>query len=240
MTVETLKTKQDNSEARAILVQRKTSFIASKPKSSLYKKWLSLLHKEDILIGEFNKSWDVLRTVQFIETHLSSQNNILDIGAYASEVLCVLYLLKFKNLFGIDLNPQVVNMPYSRRISYQVSDFMKTNFEDSRFSAITAISVIEHGLDIEKLLKEISRLLKSGGYFIGSTDYWDEKINTEGIQIFNMDWQIFSSNELTNFFDIAAKYGLYLYGNCDLSVQDRVISCLGKDYTFAWFVLQKK
>jgi len=240
MSVEILKTIQDNLDARSILVLRKISFASSISKGRLYKRWLSLIKKEHIPIGDINKSWDVFKTSQFIETHLFNQDNILDIGAYASEILCILHLLKFENLFGIDLNPQVVNMPYSRRISYQVGDFMKTNFQDSRFSAITAISVIEHGLDIDKLLKEISRLLKTGGYFIGSTDYWNEKINTEGIQIFNMDWQIFSSNELTNFFDIAAKYGLYLYGSCDLSVQDRVISCLGKDYTFAWFVLQKK
>ena len=235
MTVKILATQQENHIARSFLSQRKISFITLNT-SNVLKSWFK---RHQINVGDINKSWDVLCTVEFIEQNVSKKANILDIGAYASEILCILQSLKFKNLVGIDLNTEVLLMPYSKKIDYQVCDFMQTPFENETFDVITAISVIEHGLDIERLLKEISRLLKPGGYFVGSTDYWSEKINTDGIQIFNMDWKIFSAEELTEFFKMAANYNLKLYGDCDLSVQDKAISCLGKEYTFAWFSLQK-
>ena len=236
MTVKILATEQQNSEARSILSQRKISFISAKP-SKFWKFWSK---KNKIQIGDPYKSWDLLKAVEFIEQNVPKTANILDIGAYASEILCVLQALNYDNLIGIDLNPNVLSMPYATRIDYRICDFMNTPFDNETFQAITAISVIEHGLDIEKLLKEISRLLQPGGYFIGSTDYWNEKINTDGIQIFDMDWKIFSATELTDFIQMAANYNLQLHGECDLSVQDKVISCLGKEYTFAWFVLQKQ
>lgn len=116
---------------------------------------------------------------------------------------------------------------------------MHTPFKDETFGAITAISVIEHGFNSTALLTEISRLLRPGGYFIASFDFWPEKVDTTGVPFFGQEWKIFSQQEVLAFIDDARNYHLTPCGNIDLAVQDRPIECEGKKYTFAWLALRK-
>jgi SAM-dependent methyltransferase len=104
---------------------------------------------------------------------------------------------------------------------------------------VTAISVIEHGFQREKLLAEISRILKPKGFFIASVDYWPEKIDTDDVQAFGMDWTIFSKEDLSAFIREAAKYGLQPCGALEFDALDRVVKWKRKQYTFAWLVMQK-
>lgn len=191
-------------------------------------------------VGDYIKSWDVLKTITFVRDHLSPDAPILDIGAFASEVLCSLHRLGFTNLTGVDLNPELGRMPYADSIHYIISDFMHMPVKDSSVSAVTAISVIEHGFQGDALLTELSRVLKPGGFFIASVDYWPDKINTDGVKAFGMDWRIFSKDELLEFFTRAGKFGLSPVGAINLSALEPTISWQGKQYTFSWFVLQKK
>jgi len=194
----------------------------------------------EVPVGDVIKSWDVLKTANFIRDHLSPDIPILDIGSYASEIPPVLHRMKFSNLVGVDLNPLIKEMPFADRIRYEVADFMRAPFGDGSFHAITAISVIEHGFDAPPLLREISRLLRPGGYFVASFDYWPEKIDTSGMKIFGMDWTIFSREEVLEFVSKAKGYCLEPVGDIALDAGDRVIHWGGKEYTFGWIALQKK
>jgi SAM-dependent methyltransferase len=185
------------------------------------------------------KSWDILTTATFIRERLPRSAPILDIGAYASEILPALYRMGYSSLAGVDLNPAVRMMPHANAIRYEVSDFMQTPFEDGSFDAVTAISVIEHGFDPPRLLGEISRLLRPGGYFIASFDYWPEKIDTTGMKVFGMDWTIFSREEVQDFVSRAKTYGLEPVGDIALDAGERVIRWGGKEYTFCWLALRK-
>jgi SAM-dependent methyltransferase len=117
---------------------------------------------------------------------------------------------------------------------------MATPYPDASFGAVTAISVIEHGYDPPRLLSEISRLLRPGGYFLASFDYWPEKIDTTGTKIFGMDWTIFSREEVLDFVSKAEEYGLEPVGDIALDAGDRVIRWGGKAYTFGWLALCRK
>lgn len=208
-------------------------------------RWLRRLGRKlgfpvGITVGDVIKSWDVLTTAQFIQERVAVATPILDIGAYASEILCVLHRLQYSALTGVDLNPALQQMPYSKAIRYQVSDFMDTPFPKETFGVITAISVIEHGFQSQPLLKEIARLLKPGGYFIASFDYWPEKVDTTGIDIFGMDWRIFSSTEVLDFLDEAQTYALRPCGTIELHAETPTMFWSGKPYTFAWLALQKR
>ena len=130
-------------------------------------------------------------------------------------------------------------MPYQDSIDYQRVDFMHTNFGGASFRAITAISVIEHGFQATPLLKEVSRLLRPGGYFVASFDYWPEKIDTTGIRLFGVSWQIFSEAEVAQFVSDAKEFGLESVGDLKSESSERAIEFDGKKYTFGWIVLRK-
>jgi len=212
--------------------------------ASCLAPWPILLLRRLGIVGGVNlgdrlKSWDILTTATFIKGRLPQETPILDIGAYASEILCALHCLGYKSLSGVDLNPRIKEMPFADPIHYEVADFMATPFPDESFGAITAISVIEHGFQSERLLREISRLLRPGGYFIASFDYWPEKVDTTGVDIFGMDWRIFSKAEVLAFIEEARAYGLSPCGGIDLEAEEKVIHWGGKEYTFAWLSLRK-
>jgi len=104
---------------------------------------------------------------------------------------------------------------------------------------ITAVSLLEHGFQENQILREMSRILMPAGYFVGSIDYWPEKIDTAGIKAFGLDWRIFSKVEVLSFVEQARAYGLLPVGNLNLQAGDRTIRWLGRKYTFAWFAFRK-
>ena len=227
MTMEVLQNKVQINKARQELVNKGASLVES-PLQSVMRK-LGLVR--GVKIGDIVKSWDVLATITFLESHVKKDEPILDIGCYASEVIIALHKLGFSNLTGADLNPDLKKMPYQDVIRYDITNFMHTKLENASFQAITAISVIEHGFDGQSLLKEMARLLRPSGYFIASFDYWPEKIDTTGNKFFGMDWKIFSKDEVANFVSEAAVYGLVPVGELKYDGKDKPIDCAGKQYT---------
>ena len=235
MSLQVLAKSVDNMRARAEIRRRGLDFVTP---------WfVKVLHKtrivEGVNVGLLEKSWDVLRTLQFIEQHVGKRTPILDLGAYASEVLCSLHKMGFSDLTGIDLNPTLPQMPYKENIKYVTGDFGHTAFPNETFGAITAISVLEHGFCGPKVFREASRILKSGGYLIGSTDYWPEKINTSGVMVYGLDWTIFSKDELLNLIEEAGNHGLVPVGELNFEASEPTVRWFKRDYTFAWFAFQK-
>jgi SAM-dependent methyltransferase len=235
MSVEILQTKEQYKIARTALKKRGLDCVSP----FLLRVLRKLKMTDRVALGDIIKSWDVLKTVQFIEGSLRPSGAVLDIGAYGSEMLSILHRLKYMNLSGIDLSPNMHQMPHADSIHYYVGDFMNTPFKDASFDAVTAISVIEHGFDPDRLLAELFRLLKPGGYFIASVDYWPEKIDTSGIKAYGMDWTIFSAGELNSFLIKAKSYGFVPCGEINLQAFNPAVTWMGKQYTFAWLALKK-
>jgi len=235
MSVEVLKSKVEIAKARRELRRRNLSFTSRGWKRLVRKLGIS----DGIEVGDELKSWDVLRTVEFIESNVPKNAPILDIGAFASELPCILNGLHYSNVAGIDLNPNIKKMPFAGAIRYEVSDFTSTPFESESFQAITAISTIEHGFNSELLLKEVSRLLRPGGFFVASFDYWPDKVDTSGVHVFGMDWRIFSKQEVSAFLNEAIEYKLSPHGELDFSSLEKAIHCAQRHYKFAWLALQK-
>ncbi|HAZ14189.1 MAG TPA: hypothetical protein DCY86_15480 [Bdellovibrionales bacterium] len=235
MSLQVLREKSEIDRARLELSRRGLSCTSS--------SWERILRKlgiaKGIEVGDKVKSWDVLKAVNFIEEHILKDAPILDIGAYASELLCALHRLDYCRLTGIDLDPRVKLMPHVGTIHYEVSDFMNAPFKSESFEVITAISVIEHGFDSQSLLSEVSRLLRPGGYFIASFDYWPEKVDTGGILLFGMNWKIFSEEEVLQFLVEARARNLIPCGELALDAQEKAITYGEKSYTFAWLAVRK-
>ena len=223
-------------EGRHALRRRGLSFVHPGWRIALAR----LVPITGIRVGDDVKSWDVQKTVAFVEQHVAKDAPVLDIGAYASEVPPILGRMGYSEVSGLDLNPDLPKMPLADRIDYCIGNFLQAPYPDGHFAAITAISVIEHGFDGGALSREMSRLLRPGGYFIASFDYWPEKISTAGQDIFGMSWTIFSRQEIEAFTETASQVGLRSLGPMAYAAQARPISCFGRDYTFAWMVLQKR
>ncbi len=230
-----LQTKRQIAEARSSMVSKGRS--ATEGKLAKFFRRIGLLN--NLPVGDEVKSWDVARTLDFIEENFSRDVKILDLGTFCSEVPVALARMGFTNVHGVDLNPKVLTMPYSDRIHYCVSDFMNTPFPSGSFEVITSISVIEHGYDPERLFSELGRLLIPGGYFIASFDYWPEKIDTNETRFFDMSWLIFSEHDITLMLDEAGRHGLSPAGKLHPEADERAINCMNFDYTFGWIVLRK-
>jgi len=211
--------------------------------SSLDGWWPRLSAKIGIrtapVVGDDRKSWDVLETAQFLEQHLQRGELVLDIGARGSEMLPVLAKDGFTQLVGVDLDHGVLRMPGHGLIDYRVADFMRTGLPDGSCGAVTAISVIEHGYDADGLFGEVSRVLKPGGHFLASFDYWPQKLNTEHRTLFGMSWSIFSADEVKQMLADAARYGLRPSGELQFGAGSPVVGFDGYQYTFAWLALTK-
>ena len=232
---EVLKSKAEIGEARRQFIEESFPFTSPGWKRLASRIGIS----KGIDVGDEVKSWDVLKTIEFIEKNVAKTDPILDMGAFACEILCILHNVGYGNLTGIDLNPRIKEMPYADAVRYEVSDFMHTRFASESFQAISAISVIEHGFNSKLLLSEMSRLLRPGGYFVASFDYWPDKIDTTGVAFFGMDWLIFSEQEVRAFIEEAKSFGFTTPGKIELASADKPIKCANKEYTFAWLVLQK-
>src|ERR1700681_3113167 len=116
MSVEVLTKSIENIHARAQMRRRGLDCVTSLFSKILFKARFL----KGVKVGDVRKSWDVLKTIEFLEHNVSSKSAVLDVGAYASEVLCSLHKLGFDDLTGIDLNPRVARMPYADAIKYVV------------------------------------------------------------------------------------------------------------------------
>lgn len=192
---------------------------------------------------EMMKSWDVANVLAIAERRIPQHDApILDLGCYNSAILWVLHRRGFGPLFGCDLNPLCRWMPYWNHIRYETADLTHTSYPDHSYSLISCLSVIEHGVPIDALVSEVTRLLKPGGIFVFTTDYDasgdSHKVAAES-RPFGLDWKIYSQIEL---WGIIAKFqnaGLSLLepDNVADHHEARPITWEGQSYTFALVAL---
>ncbi|HEY5736812.1 MAG TPA: methyltransferase domain-containing protein [Nitrososphaeraceae archaeon] len=209
------------------------------------------------------KSWDTYKMIKII-SGAKRESFVLDVGCYESPILPMLKRLGFFNLYGCDLvlksdsNSKLTNMSsfvyhedykpiaemYNDK-SYQLSirNLEDTNYSDQMFDYVTSLSVIEHGINIEKYFREMSRIIKNDGYLLTSTDYWPDKlVNNKNVLSKGAPDNIFSRDEIENLVAIAEKSGLKLIEPIDFEYKDKVVrwNSIGLDFTFIFFAMRKE
>jgi len=216
------------------------------------------LRKSGVPIAEgAAKSWDMGRAFDFIRGHSKKDACILDVGAYKSRLLEWLYTDGYRGLYGCDISGiewRWVASLYLREMRFldllgwlcgkgpirlSRQDLLKTKYPSSHFNVITSISVIEHGVDTRLYVKEMSRLLKPGGYLITSCDYWPTYIETLGTLPYGLNWNIQTQKDVEGLIRLAADSNLFLIEPMDFSYEEPVVKWNGKEYTFAFFIFKK-
>ena len=209
------------------------------------------------------KSWDTYKMIKII-SGAKRESFVLDVGCYESPILPMLKRLGFFNLYGCDLvlksdsNSELTDMSslvyhedyepivemYNDK-SYQLSirNLEDTNYSDQMFDYVTSLSVIEHGINIEKYFREMSRIIKNNGYLLTSTDYWPDKlVNNKNVLSKGTPDNIFSRDEIENLVAIADKNGFKLMEPIDFQYKDKVVqwNSIGLDFTFIFFAMRKE
>ncbi|MEO8575704.1 MAG: methyltransferase domain-containing protein [Gemmatimonadales bacterium] len=190
--------------------------------------------------SELTKNWDSLAALDLILRTTDTRSRIFDAGGeWYSVIMPWLCLYGYKNL-------TVGNLVFDKKIRrgtvvYEYSDITRTRFSSGSFDAVTCLSVIEHGVDLNSYFKEMSRIIRDGGILITSTDYYDTPIDTKGQEAFGVPIHIFTRDDIAQAFELAARYGFSLMSPVEFRPAEKVVHWKQYDlrYTFVIFCLQK-
>ncbi len=120
------------------------------------------------------------RSERAVEIALSQTDNakslsVLDLGCGFGETLQLLSDAGFLHLTGVEHSKETIEQTKvlldNTDVALIQGDGERTVFEDNSFDIILCLDVLEHVQSDTSVAKEIKRLLKPGGLFIGSTPY---------------------------------------------------------------------
>lgn len=191
----------------------------------------------------FYKNWDLGLFTSFILERYDESAGILDVGCVSNPLLFNLATAGYSTLCGIDFQLPAENIHTHPHVWYTRADLTQTPFKDRQFDCITSLSVVEHGVDLERYFREMSRILKAGGVLLTSTDYWPKKVRTWTVPrrlTFGVPWKIFSEAEIREFIGVSQRYGFILLAPLECTVTERVVHWLGKAYTFIALAFEKR
>ena len=136
-------------------------FLFGKLKNHFYT-WLEL---------QAEKCEFVSRKIEITLVEHNPRDKIIDLGCGdGSFTLQVAQKVGITNIVGLDIDERNVAQALSSRIIVSIGDLNQSlPFQESYFDGVIASHVIEHLNDTDNFLKEIFRILKSGGYLILAT-----------------------------------------------------------------------
>lgn len=192
------------------------------------------------IFKDLSKNWDSLAALDMILKTTDREARVFDAGgALYSMILPWLFLYGYKNLIAENLafGTKTIRGP----ILYKYGDITKTTYSDQHFDTITCLSVIEHGVDLNKYFCEMARILKTGGILITSTDYYESPIDTKGQKAYGCPIHIFNREEIIEALEIAQHYGLNPVSPLDLTSEEKPVHWkkFNLRYTFVIFSLRK-
>ncbi|HRP59318.1 MAG TPA: class I SAM-dependent methyltransferase, partial [Vicingus sp.] len=94
-------------------------------------------------------------------------NKVLEIGCGQGFFSSVLAKKKNTTVVGIDLSKSDIEVAKGRypQIDFKYMNAEKLKFQDKSFNEVYALDVLEHVDNLEKVVSEVSRVLKKGGIF---------------------------------------------------------------------------
>jgi len=184
------------------------------------------------------KNWDLFYLNQFVDS-FEKDIKVLDSGCWNLQVAKILKHKGYKDITCIDLYESDKHWKNDNKRNKELGVVLEkgnaedTRFDDNCFDLVTSVSVIEHGVNVDRFLKETSRILKTEGHLFLTCDYWETKIDTLP------GWNIFSKEEINELILTAKEFNLNLLNeviipDCD----ERVVEWLGKSYTFLLMIFK--
>lgn len=137
-----------------------------------YQLGFSEMHREEMYDVE-RRSGKARKTLAVIADYASRAGidladlSLLDIGC-STGFLSRLYGEHFGQVTGIDIDAPAIEFAQKSvtddHMNFHVRDSMQSGFPDNSFDAVTCTQVYEHVPDSRRLMEEIHRVLKPGGF----------------------------------------------------------------------------
>jgi len=107
----------------------------------------------------------------FLQIEIGKINTVLELGCGIGFVSSYLAETYNYNVYGTDYDAEQIQLanklhPKYAHLHFQVEDAIKLSFEDSSIDLVFSQNVFHHIPRWKDAIKEISRVLCSGGYFI--------------------------------------------------------------------------
>ena len=129
--------------------------------------------REDKKRFDFNRDIEVPAMIKMIGPVRSK--SVLDVGCGFGDHARLLSKKNPKKIVGFDLSKEFVDLAKSLKIKnseFYLGDMNKKfKFKDSSFDIVYSSLAIHYAKDIDKLFKEVRRILKKGGAFVFSTGH---------------------------------------------------------------------
>jgi SAM-dependent methyltransferase len=190
---------------------------------------------------DVRKSWDVAWFAEVLDGTVGHDEIVIDVGGVHSELPWALHLAGFRHVHSCDIDPRVLRMPFGRHITYHVGQLESIDVGSETVGAITAVSTLEHGVDVDRFFRTASGLLRPGGLLCISTDYWPTKLDVSDTTVFGLPWKIHDRAEAQELIARALDAGLATLGD-DQEIPEAGAACIqfaGRGYTFLGAVLRK-
>jgi len=163
-------------------------------------------------------------TVENLRWHLSFfgrylGENVLDVGAGEGSFLNYVTNKnpQIKSAVASELSQEAISLGQKKypAIIFRQDNLENLSFDNESFDTVFAVEVVEHLLDIDACLDQVSRVLKKGGYFCVTTTEFN-LLKKVVIAMFYWDRFFYPNNPHIRFFtkkalsDLCKKRGLIL------------------------------
>ena len=95
---------------------------------------------------------------------------VLDAGCGIGGYIAIAKILGFR-AEGIDIADEAVKIAKSKGLNVKQGDIRKLPYKNKTFDIVISGGVVEHFPETYQAIKEIARVLKKGGFFIGNVPY---------------------------------------------------------------------
>jgi SAM-dependent methyltransferase len=182
------------------------------------------------------KSWDSLVALRAVLSSITPREGVLDAGGEEySTILPWLSLYGFRDLLAVNTAFERSKRLYG--VHYLPGDITETSFPQDRFGAAVCLSVIEHGVDLERFLREMERVIRPRGLLVVSTDYFESRLDTAGKHAFGAPVHVFNRPEIERLVQQARARSFELQGETDLSSPEAPIEWSGQGLRYTFVVL---
>jgi SAM-dependent methyltransferase len=151
-------------------------------------------------------------------------SQVLEVGCNSGGLLRIISSERKCYCNGVDLSAELVQKARSKGFHCKVAPAEELPYESEKFDVVVMTEVMEHLYDPKESLKEISRVLKKGGLFIGSVPHKNSE-NSQKRSVEAHDWHchIFDNKSLkkllTKFFDDVEVEDICWYNDLEESPQ---------------------